>query len=349
MAPQNTTHLETTAHPVVVTAIAAPSVAAIFVVLLVYTRSFINKMLVLEDYTSIATFFSCVIFSVFIAISTRHSLGMHIADMSPAQLEDYWKWDLISSEFYLTSLIGYKLAILLRYNRIFGISRKFRYSCWMVEFFTVGYLVSNLLTQTFGCQPIRKFWAKDIPGHCANEDLAGNFYGAFNFVSDLMIAILPMPMIWNLKMNRKEKIGLFLIFLTGAIAFVVALTRWIYVLKLNPDRIYYGGISWLWAILEVNTGLICGCSLALKPLFRTAGQRLLHWTPMGRDDTELTPYSRRSVTSTAKRQAVMSRWLSGGRKSNPSDPSGTVESLDMPLNEEYAAQPKSETPAAKEV
>ena len=116
---------------------------------------------------------------------------------------------------YLISLIGYKMAILLIYLRLFGVSKKFKYSTWVVMFFVCGYLFSNFWTQLFGCSPPSKYWDPNTPGHCMNYTKAGLAYGSMNISSDLFNLVLPLPMIWHLRLSRREKIGVSLIFMSG--------------------------------------------------------------------------------------------------------------------------------------
>lgn len=127
-----------------------------------------------------------------------------------------YQWIFISSIVYLISLLGYKFAILLLYLRLFGVDKNFRYSTWTVMFFVFGYLFSNLLTQIFGCAPVDKFWKPKTPGHCLVLTKAVYAYGSMNFISDLFIFVLPLPMIWRLKLSRKEKLGVTLVFMSGA-------------------------------------------------------------------------------------------------------------------------------------
>ena len=49
-----------------------------------------------------------------------------------------------------------------------------------------------------------------------NYTKAGLAYGSMNISSDLFIFILPLPMTWRLKLSRTEKIGVSLIFMSGA-------------------------------------------------------------------------------------------------------------------------------------
>ena len=80
--------------------------------------------------------------------------------------------------------------------------------------FVFGYLFSNLLTSLFGCIPIELSW-KTVPGHCYNRQAAGLAYGSMNFISDFFIFILPMPMVWRLRLSQKGKLGVMVVFMGG--------------------------------------------------------------------------------------------------------------------------------------
>lgn len=108
------------------------------------------------------------------------------------------------------------MAILLIYLRLFGVNKTFKRCTWVVMFFVCGYLVSNFWTQLFGCSPPSKYWIPDTPGHCIDYTKSGLAYGSMNISSDFFIFTLPLPMIWRLKLSRKEKIGISLIFMSGA-------------------------------------------------------------------------------------------------------------------------------------
>ncbi len=143
-----------------------------------------------------------------------HTPRYIILDTYPRYTDSARQWDWASSYIYLVNLFGYKFTILLLYLRLFSVNDKFRYSTWAVMFFVFGYLLSNLLTQIFGCIPIELSW-KAVPGHCINRPQAGLAFGSMNFLSDLFIFVLPMPMVWRLRLSRKDRLGVMLVFMGG--------------------------------------------------------------------------------------------------------------------------------------
>ena len=135
----------------------------------------------------------------------------------PSLGADGIQWINDADMIYLVSLLGYKISILILYLRLFAVNKIFRYLTWSTMFFVAGYLTANLWTQIFGCSPRSKFWLPDTPGHCIDYTKAGHAYGAMNVASDLIIFILPLPIVWRLKLTRREKAGVSVIFMSGAV------------------------------------------------------------------------------------------------------------------------------------
>ncbi|KAI4143736.1 MAG: hypothetical protein LQ340_006891, partial [Diploschistes diacapsis] len=120
------------------------------------------------------------------------------------------------------------------------------------------------------CTPIEKYYEPNLPGTCISLVAPDIAWGAMSVISDLAIAVLPMPIIWHMKFNKRDKVLLSFVFLVGLVAFAVALIRWALATAdlTSYDRTWKAGMSFLFSILEVNTGIICGCVPTLRPLVR---------------------------------------------------------------------------------
>ena len=286
--------VETRGPAIVGVAIAFPILAAVFVSLRVYSRTRVVNFFGSDDWCAIATLIVSIIYSVLVGIWTTHGGGMHQPDVTDSIMEEYYKWLLIQSEFYALALLGYKVcyleestrkllirfktAILLLYIRIFSVHTKFRWACYGVMAFNAGYLLSNIILQIFSCTPVQKYYEPKLPGHCVSLIPPDIAWGAMSMASDFAIAILPIPIIWMLKMSKHDKILISLVFLSGLIAFAMALIRWILgIVDLTAeDRTWGAGLTFLFSIIEVNTGIICGCTATLKPLFKFAREHASH-------------------------------------------------------------------------
>lgn len=75
---------------------------------------------------------------------------------------------------------------------------------------SVGQLIALLV-----CRPIAYNWNHMIEGRCYNQPEALEAVGIVNLLTDLLIFILPMPMLWGLQLPLGKKIGLTITFGIG--------------------------------------------------------------------------------------------------------------------------------------
>lgn len=86
----------------------------------------------------------------------------------------------------------------------------------------------------------------------------------------------------------------------GDRALIVALIRWIIgvVDLFSYDRPWLAGLAFLWSVLEVNTGLICGCTMVLKPLLQRNRRRESNSLPLAEPPRATKPTYRHQLDET---------------------------------------------------
>lgn len=118
--------------------------------------------------------------------------------------------------FYGTTLGLIKISICLFLARIFSANNNFRVWAYTVIAFIAAWSVMVVLTAFVLCQPVAFNWDNTIPGgKCANQPAAFLAIGVLDLLVDLMVLVLPLPMIWNLQLPLGNKIALFAIFGVG--------------------------------------------------------------------------------------------------------------------------------------
>lgn len=65
------------------------------------------------------------------------------------------------------------------------------------------------------CRPINFSWNKTIPGTCGDLAKAEMAAAAINMVLDVVIVLLPLPVVWGLQMSKQKKIGITATFALG--------------------------------------------------------------------------------------------------------------------------------------
>jgi hypothetical protein len=91
---------------------------------------------------------------------------------------------------------------------------------YAVVFLTAITGVVFLFVTAFQCSPISYFWNRSQPGHCLRMDVIIGltyFFSSINALCDFTFGLLPVFLVWNLKINKKEKLALVPILGMGAV------------------------------------------------------------------------------------------------------------------------------------
>lgn len=147
---------------------------------------------------------------------TRYGFGKHVEDVPPANLETLQKLRFAEAYLYFSSLATVRFSALFFYAGIFGRqSRRFNIAIWFAHGFVAAILLFGILSTTLQCLPIRLAWDKSVTGHCINHTAWYIATTGFDSAVDLLILLMPMPMLLGLQMSKREKFAVFAAFITG--------------------------------------------------------------------------------------------------------------------------------------
>ena len=131
-------------------------------------------------------------------------------------------------------MIPTKLSILALYMRIFS-TRHLRIAIWVVVAICICWGVGGLLPTILQCIPVEYNWNRSLVGRCIDIPMLFSAITISNFLTDVLILILPMFMIYQLQLNTKQKLMVASIFLAGSTACICALIRIISGTKFGND------------------------------------------------------------------------------------------------------------------
>ncbi|KAI9833957.1 MAG: hypothetical protein M1826_005862 [Phylliscum demangeonii] len=181
--------------------------------------------------------------------SVHNGLGRHQYAVDVAALENFSKSQYAFVVLYSSCVMLVKISILLLYRTLF-VTPSFRATVLMVGgYVTVLGVVSTTVT-LFKCRRISDGWKIVGLGECINDVTFFRSTGALNLLADLVILLLPLPVVWRLQLVRKQKLALTAIFALGILV--------------DPES---------WSIIEPCVGIICACLPTLGPLLRAIGRR----------------------------------------------------------------------------
>jgi hypothetical protein len=77
--------------------------------------------------------------------------------------------------------------------------------------------IALILIACFSCKPISYFWHAVGPGGCMKSQPLWYTMASFQLATDIAVLILPIPVLVNLQLPRKQKLTLIFVFLLGGL------------------------------------------------------------------------------------------------------------------------------------
>ncbi|USP74152.1 hypothetical protein yc1106_01426 [Curvularia clavata] len=158
----------------------------------------------------------------------------HVWDQTPATKIDYSNITMAIELSYMVGSTLVKVSILFLYRRLTG----------------------SLTNKENNCQ---------------DEGIVLISATAVSTVQDLIISFLPLFLIRNLQMPKRQKLAMGGIFGLGLITTVCGIMRTYYlvfVYHYTYDVTWYGYYGWTWTAIEADLGVICASVPALRVYFR---------------------------------------------------------------------------------
>lgn len=208
-------------------------------------------------------------------LASLNGVGVHQSRLAEPGNEKYQTLGLmyffLFEVFYCAAIIPIKLSIALMLIRIAQNRKAYVYAQWaMMGLFFVAdggacfYII-------FQCSPVSNAW--NAPSKCEPAVyLADVYYAttAVNIVTDWVTALLPIPLLWGVRLERSEKLSVAAILGLGIFASLAACIRLNYTVRLTSQADYLFGVAniVIWGYGEIAVGMFCGCLATLRPLFR---------------------------------------------------------------------------------
>ncbi|KAF2651340.1 hypothetical protein K491DRAFT_607097 [Lophiostoma macrostomum CBS 122681] len=191
-------------------------------------------------------------------------------------IESAYFWFFMYEVFYCTSIIFVKLSIAFMLNRIAGNKKIFIYINYGIMALCASTNLAAALYIIFQCNPVDAAWKADLmgKGYCQPPVYLQDVYyfcSSVNIFTDWATALMPIPLLWHVQMNRNTKISVAAVLGLGIFTSISGLVRMNYTVNLTSDKDYLYGLANLliWGYAEPALGMIVGNIATLRPLFRT--------------------------------------------------------------------------------
>ncbi|KAI1416668.1 hypothetical protein F5Y13DRAFT_186284 [Hypoxylon sp. FL1857] len=222
-----------------------------------------------DDWLALGAWGCCICNCAFTIRGVQLGLGKHFeAYTSKADVTELLKLLYVSQIVFDVGITFAKSSVLLFYYRVLrSRSHNFKIAHGITLGLVIVFILFRLPAQICACVPPKKYWHPEIDGTCENDYtnfgllLAGLL---LDVITDLMILLLPMPIIWNLQLNRKKMLGLVGAFATGYITWVTSLGRLAsYIMTKphlgDPDISWYSITELAWSLSEIAVSVLSIC------------------------------------------------------------------------------------------
>ncbi|SMR53810.1 unnamed protein product [Zymoseptoria tritici ST99CH_3D1] len=129
-----------------------------------------------------------------------------------------------------------------------------------------------------GCRPVNAYWraydpvyAASVEYTCTPTKFLKPLSGGLSVVSDFYAVVLPIGLLWHLKISKRQRYALNAVFSLGFVVVIVGIVRTVSLQKLGHtwDLTWVGFEASVWAQLETQLAIICAGMPALRIFFRS--------------------------------------------------------------------------------
>ncbi|KAH0423208.1 CFEM domain-containing protein [Colletotrichum camelliae] len=204
--------------------------------------------------------------------------------------EDIWMVELdkltlglklffVDEPLYLATITLTKISVLIFYLRIFP-NKSFRRATYATITYIITSMTVILFLQIFQCTPINfnwDGWKRDFGTYrCLDLHRLVNIAGGLSISHDLIILVLPLPLLWGLNTSKRSKIGISFMFSLGVFILITACIRLHYIAafthSLNPTWDFTDPL--IWSGIEASVSVIVVCLPAIRILFKCGWSKL---------------------------------------------------------------------------
>ncbi|KAI0105714.1 hypothetical protein GGR51DRAFT_560187 [Nemania sp. FL0031] len=227
-------------------------------VLRVVSRFYIALRLGWDD----ALVFAASVFSfaqtILFALLVFGGLGYHAQTVPPPNQFSIPKVLFSFELFHIISLNLGKLSALFFYLKLFNNKSIARITKWCILAVSLG-TTGLVLWQFLFCHPLKRMFEWDGLENCGDRQPLYVAVCVWSIFTDLLVLVVPLPIIWKLKMERNQKLRLSWLFAAGLSVTATSIVRLAYIVTIDyhNDFSFHSVPSTFLAVLEPPETILC--------------------------------------------------------------------------------------------
>ncbi|KAI0602869.1 hypothetical protein F4775DRAFT_530956 [Biscogniauxia sp. FL1348] len=235
------------------------------------TRLQINDILIIAALTILSARYA-----IEVSLVLKCGLGLHVDEVAeiggPDMVVLFRKLVYAIDLMWLTLVTLIKASILHFYLVIFR-QTAFVRMVYVVLGLAIAFWIAAFFSDAFFCTPPEKAWLPDTPGHCGDNSTIYIALASTDLTIDIIVILLPMPVLWGLQLPTPKKVALTFVFGLGFIIIAITSVRIRFFSNLDPLD-----ITFTFSEIALLSSLVplLGILNANLPVLAPAFKRIFH-------------------------------------------------------------------------
>ncbi|KAI0884257.1 uncharacterized protein GGS22DRAFT_21179 [Annulohypoxylon maeteangense] len=253
----------------------------IFSWLSVSLRSFVRARLTngfqWDDWIMLLSQLNFTASCVLILVGVQDGLGKHNKSLDQFHEIQALMYQAIATATYVLNMWLIKLSIGIFLLRL-ATQKRYKYTLYASIVIVSIWSVVLFFWNIFQCNPVAAQWdytilANDPTSHCVSADEivdAAYALSVMNILSDWMYALIPIPMLWSVKMSAQAKLTVVVVLGLGIFASIATLVRLKFLADLTDmaDILHAGTDAMVWTLIEPGVAIVASSLVTIRPLLR---------------------------------------------------------------------------------
>ncbi|CAI6330562.1 unnamed protein product [Periconia digitata] len=252
-----------------------------------YTRKALGHRIKADDWLALVALSFVIVLAVYflIGVSKRYVgyplpadfTGKEYHPLVSGSLQHFYIWHFVL--FFTLWMI--KTCFVLFYRRVLvcGFKDWANVLVWSTFAIVTAWTIAFTFAWGFACHPIKGFWSFPYgsdEGPCVDTWKLNSVMAISDTIIDVIILLVPVPLVWRLRMSTSRKLAVILVFFLGGLAVAASVMRMDRVLYVAveeenaPDGLLLNTTVLFWGMLEANLGLLAACLPTLRALFKSS-------------------------------------------------------------------------------
>ncbi|KAI1761439.1 hypothetical protein GGR53DRAFT_28097 [Hypoxylon sp. FL1150] len=261
----------------VVTAVIMLTFSWLSVALRSFVRAKLTNGFQWDDWVMLAAQANFTVSCALILQGVQEGLGRHDLSLDQHHEIQALMYQALATATYVSNMWLIKLSIGIFLLRLAS-QKVYQYILYgSIVIVTIWSLVL-FFWNIFQCSPVAAQWDYTIlqnepTAHCVSADEVVNAAYALSvmtILTDWLYALLPIPMVWGVKMTTQAKLTVVVILGLGVFASIATLVRLKFLADLTDlaDILHAGTDAMVWTLVEPGVAIVASSLVTIRPLLR---------------------------------------------------------------------------------